>query len=228
MLRYKHDMFMENRIREYVEELFKDAPYTQQVYELKVELIQNLIDKYYDLINEGKSPEDAYNLTILGIGDIDELIDSVDSGTSYYNYGVTTTRKKKSAALISAAVMLYILSVVPLIIFESIGIDSMVGLVLMFVMVAAATGMIIYNSMTRPKYNAQPETVVEDFRQWQQNKSGSKRVYKAVMSAYWPICLALYFLLSFTTGRWNITWIIFLISPAVSSIIKAVFELKDH
>lgn len=143
MLRYKHDMFMENRIREYVEELFKDAPYTQQVYELKVELIQNLIDKYYDLINEGKSPEDAYNLTILGIGDIDELIDSVDSGTSYYNYGVTTTRKKKSAALISAAVMLYILSVVPLIIFESIGIDSMVGLVLMFVMVAAATGMII-------------------------------------------------------------------------------------
>lgn len=226
MLRYKHGMFMENKIREYVEELFKDAPYTQPVYELKVELIQNLIDKYYDLINEGKSPEDAYNLTVLGIGDIDELIDSVD--TSTYHYGVTTTRKKKSAALISAAVMLYILSVVPLIIFESIGINSVVGLVLMFVMVAAATGMIIYNSMTKPKYNAQPETVVEDFRQWQQTKSSSKRVYKAIMSAYWPICLALYFLLSFTTGRWDITWIIFLISPAVSSIIKAVFELKDQ
>lgn len=218
---------MEEKIHSYVEELFKEAPYTQQVYELKVELIQNLIDKYYDLIHEGKSEEDAYNITILGIGDIDELIHSVEHNTMYGTNDAWTA-KKRSAAVTSIAVMMYILSVVPLIILAACGLSPILGLVIMFVMVAAATGLIIYNSMTKTKGGAQADTVVGDFKQWQQKKSNSKSLYKAIMSAYWPLCTAVYFLISFATGRWGITWIIFLIAPAISSIIKAVFELKDH
>lgn len=214
---------MENRIREHVEDLFRDAPNNQRIYELKVELIQNLMDKYYDLVGEGKSPEDAYNLTILGIGDVEELIASVEEPTVIR----ASMGKKKTAFRVSIAVMLYILSVVPVILFAEAGINAVYGVVIMFVMIAAATGLIIYNSMSSPHKKSRPETVVEDFKQWQNKKSGNNAVYKAIMSAFWPLCLALYFVLSFTTGRWNVTWIIFLIAPAVSGIIKAVFDLKN-
>ena len=50
---------MEYNIRAYVDELFRDAPDTQRAYEMKVELVQNLVDKYNDLVASGKSEEDA-------------------------------------------------------------------------------------------------------------------------------------------------------------------------
>lgn len=218
---------MENQIRDYVDSLFDRAPNSQRIYELKIELIQNLTDKYHDLLEEGKSPDDAYNITILGIGDINELIASVNEPQP--QYAGDYERRRRSALYISAAVMLYILSVVPIIILSAMGVGEtgeLLGVVLMFIMIAAATGMIIYNSMTRPKKNSSPDTVVEDFKQWQTNKNDGKSIYKAIMSAYWPLVMALYFLLSFGTGKWSVTWIIFLIAPAVSGIIKSIFELK--
>lgn len=68
---------MEYNIRAYVDELFRDAPDTQRAYEMKVELVQNLVDKYNDLVASGKSEEDAYNITIYGIGDISELLEEM-------------------------------------------------------------------------------------------------------------------------------------------------------
>ncbi len=43
---------------------------------------------------------------------------------------------------------------------------------------------------------------------------------KAYTSALWLIIVILYFVISFTTRAWPITWIIFLIGAAVSSIVK--------
>ena len=54
---------MEYNIRAYVDQLFADAPDTQRAYEMKMELVQNLLDKYNDLVASGKSEEDAYNIT---------------------------------------------------------------------------------------------------------------------------------------------------------------------
>ena len=42
----------------------------------------------------------------------------------------------------------------------------------------------------------------------------------AYTSALWLIIVILYFVISFTTRAWYITWIIFLIGGAVSSIVK--------
>lgn len=36
--------------------------------------------------------------------------------------------------------------------------------------------------------------------------------------------VAVYFLLSFLTHRWDITWIIFIAAPAVSAILHAAIE----
>lgn len=220
---------MEYNIRAYVDDLFQNAPRTQKAYELKIELTQNLIDKYYALIGEGKSEQDAYNLTVMSIGDVRELFAGLDEGPVQSGpvYIPPEDTSKRSAAVTAIAVMMYILSVVPVIVLGAIGIFETLGVVLMFLMIAAATGLLIYNFATKPKRNMPDGTVVSDFKQWQTQNTQRKQLLKAIRSAYWPLVVAVYFLISFATMKWNITWVIFLIAPAVDSIIKAVFTLTD-
>ena len=222
---------MEYHIKAYVDELFQNAPNTQKAYELKVELTQNLLDKYHTLIAEGKSPEEAYSLTVSSIGDVRELFEGLEDTPTQTApvYIPAGSPEKRSAAIRSIAAMLYILCVVPVIVLGSLSDPSwsILGVVLMFVMIAAATGLLIYHQATKPKKKAPSGTVVEDFRKWQTKTTSNKQLLKAIRSAYWPLVTAFYFLLSFGTGKWHITWIVFLIAPAVDSIIKSVLILND-
>lgn len=220
---------MEYNIRAYVDELFQNAPRTQKAYELKIELTQNLLDKYNALLNEGKSPEDAYNLTVMSIGDVRELFDGLEDGPipAAPSYFPPEGTERRNAAVIAIAVMLYILSVVPVIILGSIGVLEVLGVVLMFVMIAAATGLLVYHHASKPKKKPAPGTVVQDFKTWQNQNHSNKQLLKSIRSAYWPLVTALYFLISFATMKWHITWIIFLIAPAVDSIIKAILTYND-
>ena len=51
---------MKEALRQYLNTLFEDAPETVRMLEFKEEIFQNLIDKYDDLIAEGKSEQAAY------------------------------------------------------------------------------------------------------------------------------------------------------------------------
>ena len=42
----------------------------------------------------------------------------------------------------------------------------------------------------------------------------------------WSIIVVIYFIISFMTMAWHITWIIFLIGSAIQGIIHAIFELR--
>ena len=220
---------MEYNIRAYVDELFQNAPRTQKAYELKIELTQNLLDKYNALLNEGKSPEDAYNLTVMSIGDVRELFEGLedDPAPAAPSYFPPEGTERRNAAVVSIAVMLYILSVVPVIVLGSMGVGEVLGVVLMFFMIAAATGLLVYHHASKPKKKPARDTVVQDFKTWQNHNHSNQQLLKAIRSAYWPLVVALYFLLSFGTMKWYITWVIFLIAPAVDSIIKAILTSGD-
>ena len=65
---------MEERVRQYVEALFAQAPISQNVMDQKEEMVQNLVDKYHDLLAEGKTPQAAYELVTASVGGISELV----------------------------------------------------------------------------------------------------------------------------------------------------------
>lgn len=48
---------MQDKLRAFIDTLFEDAPAGKKVVELKEEMLQNLNDKYSDLLSEGKSEE---------------------------------------------------------------------------------------------------------------------------------------------------------------------------
>ena len=185
-------------------------------YEINKEILQNLIDRYHDLLADGKSEEAAYNGAVEGIGDVNELLETLNlqntaeqpCGQNSANNGNAaaeniqgmgqseqTAARQRNAVLTAISVMLYILSPVPCIIFE----DEIIGPVLLFVMIAAATGIIIFKSMTRsPSAANQTAANVMSDEIYEQN-SRKKSLKRCLSSVLWVMITVAYFVVSFTT-----------------------------
>lgn len=220
---------MIEKLRAHVEGLFEKAPKTKQAVEIKEEILQNTIDRYYDLIAEGKSEEAAYNISVAGIGDISSLLAGLMApvSTSGYTKEEIAENRQRRALLLTVAIMLYILSVIPPIVCDEIGGNDAIGVSFMFLFIAAATGMIIYRSGISLHYPKNSDTVVEEFHEWKRQRNEKNTVYKSVTSAMWAFILVIYFVVSFATGAWYITWLTFIIGGACQNIIKAVFDLRS-
>ena len=219
---------MKDKLRAYMDHVFRGVKPTRHSVELKEEILQNLLDKYHDLIAEGKTPEAAYNIAVSSVGDMDELLEGLqmeNCASSPLSDEEMKEGKKKSAILTSVAVMMYIISVVPPILLSDTRYEDKWGPILMFLIVAVATGILIYNNMTKPRYHKLDDSIVEEFKEWQNQNDTNQRARKAISSAMWSIITVIYFVISFMTMAWHITWVMFLIGAAIEGIIKAVFEL---
>jgi len=209
---------MNEKLRHYIDDLFANAPSTVRAVELKEELFQNLTDKYNDLIAEGKNEESAFNIAIASIGDVDSLITGLSGEKRIEN----EKSKKRSAILVAVAIALYILCPVPVIL-----VGNEMGVMALFLFVAVATGLLIYNGVTRERYVKTDDTMVEDFKEWKHHGRQKNKAAEAITGSFWLIAVCVYIVVSFMTGAWHITWIIFLIAAAISSLIKGLFMLKQ-
>ena len=128
---------MRAQLQQYVELLFAGAPDSEDI---KQEILQNTLDRYDDLIAQGKVPEAAYRLAISGIGDINEILGTTQTAPSPYTPPVREARqddperKKKRAA----AIGFYIASPIPLFLLSELGVATL-GLCMTLLLVAAAT-----------------------------------------------------------------------------------------
>lgn len=220
---------MEDKLRAYMDHLFRDVKPSRKSVELKEEILQNLVDKYHDLLEEGKTQEAAFNIAVASIGDMDELLSGLqgqhEGGLPISNEQIERGRKK-SALLISIAVMLYILSVLPPIMLSGSRLINNAAPAMMFTMIAVATGLLIYNNMSKPRYHRVDDSIVEEFKEWQLQTDSSRRAMRAISSALWALIVVVYIIISFWTMAWHITWVIFLIGVAAEGIIKAIFEMR--
>lgn len=147
-------------------------------------------------------------------------------GESYpdASYGAYSpeARRQQAAAITSAAVMLFILCPMPVVFF-----DSAFGVALMFFMIAGGVGMLVYYGMMKPKRGEIVEGAAyhheADYRQWKRERRKSE---KAAGSSIGLLTLAVYFIVSFQTGAWHITWVIFIVGAAVRNIIRALADMR--
>ena len=80
--------------------------------------------------------------------------------------------------------------------------------------------------MTKPKYLKEDDTMVEEFREWQADTQERKQMRGAVSTALWTLILVLFFIFSFTTMMWHISWVIFIIGALVESLINIFFAMQ--
>jgi len=219
---------MEDKIRRYVDDLFEGSLPTRKAVELKEEMIQNLTDKYNDLIADGKTPEAAFNISVAGIGDVSGLLNELERDTTAPDILEFESARRRSAMLTAMAVMLYILSILPLVFLSTFAgrYSVRIGIPIMIIVMAGATGLLIYSNMTKLRVKRGTNTIVEEFREWQSDTHDRKSLRRSISSALWSVLLVLYFVISFWSGAWHITWIAFLIGAAIEAFINIFFSLK--
>jgi hypothetical protein len=61
------------KLTQHVNDLFKDIPASERKEIVMQEVLQNLEEKVWDLMEQGKEEEDAINKAIVEFGDIEEL-----------------------------------------------------------------------------------------------------------------------------------------------------------
>ncbi len=220
---------MNEKLRVTVERLFADAPKTRRAMELKEELLGNLNEKYNDLIAQDISEEEALKNVINGIGDVDELIRGLKE-TDVMDHTEVQRQRKKTATVVTSALALIMLGVLVLILgVAALHLNPVVMTVIMIAMVVAASCMLVYHFLSRPKYVRADDTLVEEFKQWKSNNARSERLRKSISSILWMVTVIIYFLIGFLLpGTWAFSWIIFLIAAAADRIIKLAFELREE
>ena len=212
---------MRERLIQYVELLFAAAPNST---EIKQEILQNTLDRYDDLLAEGKTPEAAYQLAISGIGDINEILGNpAADGYSRSNTCQDTSLAHRSACPESEsqaqkskkraiAIAMYILCPIPLFILSDYGLSTL-GLCCTLALVAVATYLIMQGKKPGSPDPDDEETLPP-----------KKRHAADIVRM---IGLIVFLLLSFLTGAWHITWLVFPIAACVRGLLFAIMDLKE-
>lgn len=202
---------MKEQLIQYVELLFAGA---QNCDDIKQEILQNTLDRYDDLIASGRVPEAAYRLAIVGIGDISEILGTTPVHTDAIahtpiepNDGDTPTKK----LLRAIAVGLYIICILPLIILDG----HILGFCGTLSIVAVATVMIMLGAK-------------KDLPKKEEKEDTPSELSKSLSGVIWAAGLGVYFLLSFSTGAWHLTWTIFPVLVALDSLGGAILRSREQ
>ncbi|MDD3972015.1 MAG: permease prefix domain 1-containing protein [Clostridia bacterium] len=200
---------MDNKLKAYVDNLFKNAPATAKAYEVKEEILQNLKDKYNDLIAEGKSENEAYKIAIESIGDLTELFIELEKETVPDN-----SKQEKYMALKAVTAMIFVLALVPLAMSFS-GRAVLFNILAVVILIAIGIILSVYNSSNKPGYKyygGQAYKMAEIARK--------NNIRKSVSGFLWLITIVLYFIVSFQTHAWHLTWLMFLLAAAIECILN--------
>lgn len=222
---YRGGRNMKDQLRSHVELLFADAPKTHRAFDLKEELYANLLERYEDLLARGVSEQDAYENVVNSIGDVSELFTNLEE-TPLSNSRTAEQQRKRSALIVAISVGLYIVAGMVLIA-GGLTPYAEYGFLAALAVALVPTCLLVYNANAYPKYVKREDTMVEDFKRWKSDSRKQQALQGSIISVIWTVVLVLYFLISFLTGAWYITWILFIVAVCLTAIVNLVFHAKE-
>ena len=218
---------MREQLIQYVNLLFAG---NDGVEDIKQEILQNTLDRYDDLVSRGRTPEEAYRQAIAGIGDVNEIINGKADFAEENQPPVyapvpefDSTAAAVSRLMRALAIFLYIVSPVPLFLFSRLGWDE-VGLCCLLIIVGIATALLLL--FKSPKAQEQHQEYIE-YTDRPRNSGSQRELKKSVGKLISTVGLVLYFIISFATGAWFITWLIFPIIGAVKGVVNSCIDLRE-
>lgn len=156
-------------------------------------------ERFDDYIREGKSENESYSLVIANMGDVDELLKEVLPDADFKKEAqFYRTRNARNTAI---GVALYIIGAAIVVGSSSIpGISSRLAVVVLLILVAIATGLIVFTNMSTPSKHKNLDKK-ENYR----DETQRGRIFRSWQSVLWSITTVIYFAISFATGNWHIT-----------------------
>ncbi len=177
------------------------------------------------MLARGVSEQDAYENVVNSIGDVSELFTNLEE-TPLSNSRTAEQQRKRSALIVAISVGLYIVAGMVLIA-GGLTPYAEYGFLAALAVALVPTCLLVYNANAYPKYVKREDTMVEDFKRWKSDSRKQQALQGSIISVIWTVVLVLYFLISFLTGAWYITWILFIVAVCLTAIVNLVFHAKE-
>ncbi len=135
---------MREQLIAYIDKLFEGTVDSQAARDFHDELLQNTIDRFDEELSGGRTEEEAYRIAVLSIGNTEELL------KPFY------PKSRNTGAYRGVAIALYCTSFLPIIFLSAIS-DKLAtaGVAMMFLMIAAATMLMILTGRAKPDRDAE-------------------------------------------------------------------------
>ena len=125
--------------------------------------------------------------------------------------------KQKSAEIVSTSIFIYIVAVAFLMIAIPVQhANPIIATAIFLILIGWSTTRMIKHYMSIPKF----EKTVEEKKE--------KNLIRQINEVITLLCVVIYFIVSFITFAWHITWIIFIISGLLCQAVKLIFMLKGE
>lgn len=196
-----------NAIRNYLDNMFRNLPNTEEVRRAKSELLQMMEDKYEELIAEGKTENEAVGIVISEFGNLDELADSlgiseaVTENPTEDKPMLSLDRVKEYLSMISTksiltplGIALCILSVVSPILADIFPVDlDVIGVGGLLSIIAVAVGLFIFTGIRSKEYaevsNKECSLSIEGAEYVRNERRGFKNSYGLMSSFGIGLCI---------------------------------------
>lgn len=164
---------------------------------------------------------------IRGVNSDKVVSNEVKDEDNQENYKSTKVVKKHEALVVSISVFLYVLAIVWIIFIESLDVMSDELMVSIFlVILALPTCLLIYYYISVDNQKKLlKEAAKNNNEEIEDNKKLNK--YKDLDDIIALIFLAIYLLVSFITGGWYITWILWIIYSIVIKIVHLLLDARE-
>lgn len=189
--------------------------------DLKEKVVLSLLDKilYYESI--GKDIDYAFNKVVSQMGDINEYIKNID-----VTEDVLPEKDKHSIVILIISIVLYVISIIPVMIDST----SFLGLLMSLILIVIATLVFIYyNAPYIMHYLNIGKALIHNKKY---EKDDVKKLieadprFKTSIGILWAVTAVVYFIISFWSADWHITWLIFLIGMCFDNIGRSIFEFR--
>ena len=202
--------------------LRKAANLSQEEVADKLEVSRQTVSKW----ETGQSSPDLdkvlplcelYNVTpdeLLHNGGMEESGELFIDKEQRQQYAQDKERSKKKLLGILGGSLLYVVGIVFIMVaIPVLRWNPVVSAAIMLLLFAIATIIIIYSSLAYRK-EKQPRELTKE-----------EKIYKRVSSVLDASCLAIYLTISFMSGAWHITWLIWIVNLVLNEIAKLVIDI---
>jgi len=96
-------------LKNYVDTMFRDFPDTDDSQQLKESILESMTEKYYDLIDEGKSDAEALGAVLAQFGDIEELKEAYEVKEDKSGFHLEIKASSKESILLSGSIIAFLI-----------------------------------------------------------------------------------------------------------------------
>lgn len=220
-----------NTIRNYIDAMFSSLPKTPEILRLQAEMLENIEDKFNDLLREGKSENEAVGIILADIGSADDLrqefgIPVDDPVPPQEDHSAFLAERaafhRKFAIAITAGVALCICGIIAAAVCDELTKNDGATAIAFFGPIAVAVAIFVYFGIREDWYEQQYKTISHVIAEEETDKSFSALVSKIIF----PLAVILYLLIGFIWGLWHPGWVIFPLCGVIIAVVEAVEQFK--